>query len=118
MTVWDAGAMSDYSDDTLDRYLAGSAEARRAYLEDPIQHAQVELQRQLLDAAERAMTDEGVPEDARHRVVNRIVWGDPEGLVDVHAQRLAAMVAVQTAAAPPVGEYRLSSHPRIVGGDS
>ncbi|MFL6096097.1 MAG: hypothetical protein ACJ71Y_11665 [Blastococcus sp.] len=110
--------MSDYSDDALDRYIAGNAEARSAYLQDPVQHAQVELQRRLLDAAERAMDAEGVPEEARQRVVNRIVWGDPEGVVDVHAQRLAAVVAAQDATAPPVDEYRLSTRPRIVGGGS
>ncbi|HEY9410779.1 MAG TPA: hypothetical protein VIP77_14460 [Jiangellaceae bacterium] len=110
--------MSDYSDDALDRYLAGTAEARRAYLQDPVQHAQVELQRQLLDAADRAMGAEGVLEETRQRVVNRIVWGDPEGVVDVHAQRLAAMVAAQDATAPPVDTYRLSTRPRIVGDGS
>lgn len=97
--------MSDYSDDALDRYLDQNAEVRRAYLNDPVQHAQVELQRQVLDAADRAMAREGVPESARNRVVNRIVWGDPEGLVDVHAQRMDQV----RAAAPPVDEYRLST---------
>lgn len=118
VALWNAGGMSDYSDDTLDRYLAGHTEARRAYLEDPVQHAQIELQRRLLDATERAMQAEGMPEDARHRVVNRIVWGDPEGLIDVHAQRFAATVAAREACAPLVDEYRLSTRPRIVSGES
>lgn len=107
--------MSDYSDDTLDRYLDGNPEARRAYLEDPFQHGQIELQRQVLDAADRAMASEGIPEDVRNRVVNRIVWGEPEGLVDVHAQTTAQALV---ACAPPVGEYRLSTRPRVVGGPS
>jgi hypothetical protein len=101
--------MSDYSDDSLDRYLDGNAEAKRAYLEDPIQHAQIELQRQALDAADRAMASEGIPEDVRNRVVNRIVWGEPEGLVDVHAQRIDQAIAAYG---------RLSTRPRVVSGAS
>jgi len=110
--------MSDYSDDMLDRYLARSAESRRGYLEDPFQHAQAELLRRVLHSADSAMAEEGVPEDARNRVVNRIVWGDAEGLVDVHGQRVAEAVAVRDACAAPVDEYRRSTRPRTVGGDS
>lgn len=116
MILCHAGGMSDYSDDALDRYLARNAESRRVYLEDPFQHAQAELLRRVLQSAGDAMAEEGVPEEARNRVVNRIVWGDVEGLVDVHGQRVAAAEAARDACAAPVDEYRMSTRPRIVGG--
>lgn len=34
----------------------------------------------LMRGAEEAMRDEGVAPETRERVVNRLVWGDPEGL--------------------------------------
>jgi hypothetical protein len=78
--------MSEFTEDTLGRYLDQQPGMRKVLLTDPMQHAQAEQLRQTLAAADRAMADEGVPEAVRRRVVNRIVWGEPEGLVDVHAQ--------------------------------
>lgn len=78
--------MSDFTDDTLGRYLDQQPGMREALLHDVVQHRQAEQLRQTLAAVERAMADEGVTNDARRRVINRIVWGEPEGLVDVHAQ--------------------------------
>lgn len=78
--------MSESTDRTLGRWLDQQPGMRQALLEDPVQHAQSELMRRTLDAADRAMADEDVPEEVRRRVVNRVVWGEPEGLVDVHAQ--------------------------------
>jgi hypothetical protein len=108
--------MSDFTDGTLGRYLDQQPGMREVLHTDPVQHAQTELMRQLLDGTERAMADEGVPEEARCRVVNRIVWGEPEGLVDVHAQRRAAQERAAAAYDYPVDEYRLSSRPGVVGG--
>lgn len=108
--------MSDFTDDTLGRYLEQQPGMREALHTDPVQHAQTELTRQLLDAAERAMTDEGVPDEVQRRVLKRIVWGEPEGLVDVHGQRRAAQERVAAACDYPVDEYRLSSRPGVVGG--
>jgi hypothetical protein len=34
----------------------------------------------LVRGAETAMKDEGIAPAVRERVVNRLVWGDPEGL--------------------------------------
>ncbi|MFF7881021.1 hypothetical protein ACH40F_07915 [Streptomyces sp. NPDC020794] len=78
--------MSESTDDLLGRYLDQQPGMRQALLEDPVQHAQAEMMRQLLNHAERAMADEGIPPEVRRRVVNRIVWGEPEGYVDVRAR--------------------------------
>lgn len=78
--------MSESTDRSFGRWLDQQPGMRQALLEDPVQHAQTELMRRTLDATDRAMADEGVPEETRRRVVNRIVWGEPEGLVDVHAK--------------------------------
>jgi hypothetical protein len=78
--------MSEFTDDTLDRYLDQQPGMRRALLNDPVQCAQTEVLRRTLVALERAMVDEGVDEEARRRVVNRVVWGDPDGLRDTHAE--------------------------------
>jgi hypothetical protein len=108
--------MSDFTDGTLGRYLEQQPGMREALHVDPLQHAQTELMRQLLDGAERAMADEGVPEEARRRVINRVVWGEPEGLIDVHAQRREAQERAAATWSPPVDEYRLSSRPGFVFG--
>ena len=78
--------MSDYTDDVLNRYLGQLPGMREALLTDPVQKMQVESLRQTLTMLERALAEEGIPDEVQRRVVNRIVWGDPEGLVDVHAQ--------------------------------
>lgn len=78
--------MSEFTDGILGRYLDQQPGMREAILRDPVQHQQAEQLRQTLAAVERAMADEGVPDDARRRVINRAVWGEPEGRVDVHAQ--------------------------------
>jgi hypothetical protein len=78
--------VSDFSDETLGRYLGQQPGMREAFHTDPLQHAQVEWMRQILAAAERAMADEGVPDETRRRVINRIVWGEPEGQIDMHAR--------------------------------
>jgi hypothetical protein len=110
--------MSDYSDDTLGRYLDQQPGMREVLHTDPVQHAHVELMRQMLDAADRAMADEGVPGEARRRVVNRMVWGEPEGRIDARTQRREAQERAAAAYDFPVGEYRLSTRPRVVGGGS
>jgi hypothetical protein len=92
--------VSEFTDDTLGRYLDQQGGMRRALLEDPVQHAQTEQMRALLDVAERAMATEGVSEDARRRVVNRIVWGEPEGRVDVYEERRRQAMAVSGSLQP------------------
>lgn len=86
--------MSDFTDDTLDRYLDQQPSMREALLRDPLQRAQTEHLRTLLDAAARAMAAEGVSEDAQRRVVNRIVWGGPEGRIDEHGKRFTLLTTL------------------------
>lgn len=78
--------MSEFTDDTVGRYIGQDPEQRKEYALDPAAHMRIEVLRQTLDAVERAMTYEDVPEESRRRVINRVVWGEPEGRVDVHAQ--------------------------------
>lgn len=78
--------MSESTDSIVNRYLARQPGMREALLTDPVQHMQVEALRQTLAMVERALIQEGVPDDVRRRVINRVVWGEPEGHVDVHAQ--------------------------------
>lgn len=78
--------MSEFIDDTLGRYLDQQPGMRQALLTDPVQKMQAEVLRQTLSMVERALVDEGVPDDVRRRVINRVVWGEPEGSVDVHAR--------------------------------
>lgn len=78
--------MSDFTDAAIGRYVGQDPERRKAYALDPAAHMRIEALRQTLDAVERAMADEGVTEKARRRVINRVVWGEPEGLVDVYGQ--------------------------------
>lgn len=78
--------MSEFTDDALGRYLDQQPGMREALLTDPVQKMQAEALRQTLSMVERALTDEGVPDDVRRRVINRVVWGEPEGFVDVHAR--------------------------------
>ena len=78
--------MSDHTDEVLNRYLGQQPRMREAFLTDPVQHSQVEGLRQTLAMMERALADEGIPDETARRVINRIVWGEPEGYVDVHAR--------------------------------
>lgn len=87
--------MSQHTDDVLSRYLDQQPGMRRALLEDPVQCAQTEVMRRMLVAMERAMADEGVNEEARQRVVNRVIWGEPDGLRDTHAEMRSRVAAFQ-----------------------
>lgn len=78
--------MSEFTDDTLNRYLAQQPGMRQALLTDPAQHMQIEALRRTLRMVERALADEGLPDDVQRRVVNRVIWGEPEGYVDVRAR--------------------------------
>jgi hypothetical protein len=78
--------MSEFVDDVLGRYLDQQPGMREALLNDPAQKVQIEALRQALTMVERALADEGLPDEVRRRVINRVIWGDPDGFVDVHAQ--------------------------------
>ncbi|MFE2712243.1 hypothetical protein ACFXKI_09695 [Streptomyces mirabilis] len=93
--------MSEFADATLGQYIDRQPGMRAALLHDPVQKAQIEALRQTLTMMDRALADESVPEETRRRVINRIVWGDPEGLVDVHAQMLNVRKQMLAADLPP-----------------
>ena len=93
--------MSEFTADTLGRYLDQQPGMRRVLLTDPMQKAQVEALRRTLSMVERALADEGVPDDVRRRVINRVVWGEPEGHVDVHAQMASVREQMLAADLPP-----------------
>lgn len=87
--------MSELTDGVLGRYLDTEPGLRARILRDPVEHARVESMRRYLDVTEGALSGEGVPEGVRRRVLNRIVWGDPEEPFTSHAERRArAMMAV------------------------
>lgn len=48
----------------------------------PVQQAKIDTIRGAVDAYERAMADEGVPADVRHRVAMRVLYGGPESPFD------------------------------------
>lgn len=85
--------MSDFTDDTLGRYLDQQPNMREALLNDPLQQAQMEWMRRFLSMTERAMADEDIPREVRRRAINRVVWGEPEGHVDVHARIREQVIA-------------------------
>ncbi len=93
--------MSEHIDDVLGRYLDHQPGMREALLHDPVQKAQIESLRQTLTMMERALADEGVAPEVARRVINRIVWGDPEGRTDVHAQMASLRKQMLTADLPP-----------------
>lgn len=89
--------MSGLSDESIGRYIDHSAQRRTAYRNDPQAHFETEMLRMILDSADRAMADEEVPEEARRRVINRVVWGDPDGVTDAHARNTALARALAAA---------------------
>jgi hypothetical protein len=93
--------MSEHTDDVLSRYLSLQPGMREALLTDPVQKAQIESLRQTLTMMERALADEGIAPEVAHRVINRIVWGDPEGHVDAHAQMARLRKQMLAADLPP-----------------
>ena len=86
--------MSEFVDLTVARYMERDRDTARAYHLDPQVHADVERLRQYVDATERAMADEGVPRQARERVINRIVFGEPEDRDAVYVTRREQMQAM------------------------
>lgn len=93
--------MSEFVGDALSRYLNQQPGMREALLHDPVQKMQAEMLRRTLTMVERALTDEGVPDDVRRRVINRVIWGEPEGHVDVHAQMAGVREQMLAADLPP-----------------
>ncbi|NUS79166.1 MAG: hypothetical protein HOV70_23610 [Streptomyces sp.] len=93
--------MSEFVDDVVGGYVDAQPGMRAALSDDPVQQAQIESLRQALAMVERALVDEGVSEDVRRRVINRVVWGEPDGRVDVHAEMLGLRKQMLAADLPP-----------------
>jgi hypothetical protein len=93
--------MSEFADDVIARYVDLQPGLREALLHDPMQTAQIESLRQTLTMVERALADEGVPDEVRRRVINRTVWGDPEGPAGVHARMMEMRKHVLASDLPP-----------------
>ena len=97
--------MSEFTDDTIGRYIDQRPGLRETLLHDVVQHREAEQLRQTLAAVERAMVEERVPEEARRRVINRMVWGEPEGLVDVHTKVREQTIAAYDALPFPAEKW-------------
>jgi hypothetical protein len=93
--------MGEFVGDALSRYLDRQPGMREALLHDPVQNMQAEMLRQTLTMVERALTDEGVPDEVRRRVINRVIWGEPEGRIDAHAQMARVRKQMLAADLPP-----------------
>ncbi|WP_435279156.1 hypothetical protein [Streptomyces sp. 1222.5] len=93
--------MSEHADATLREYVNRQPELRVALLHDPLRKAQIETLRQTLATVEQALADEGLPDETQRRVINRIVWGNPEGLADVHAQMMSVRKQMLLTDLPP-----------------
>lgn len=93
--------MSGFAEEVLRHYVDQQPGLREALPHDPVQQAQIEALRQTLTMMERALADEGIPAEVGRRVANRMIWGHPEGLVDVHAQMLRMRKQILAADLPP-----------------
>lgn len=97
--------MTDFTDDTVHRYLEQNPGLRDSSALDPATHHHIELMSRTLDAADRAMAEEGVPDGIRRRVLNRVVWGDPEGKVDVYAKAVEQTFLAARACMPDMRHF-------------
>lgn len=80
--------MSDLVNQIIDDYISDDPERERAHHMDPQAHFQTEVNRRTLTAVDRALCSEGLPPQARLRVLNYVVWGNVEGRRDQHREAL------------------------------
>lgn len=78
------------ADDVMRYYLLCARELGLEYENDPMHHMWVEVLRLALTLAEGAMTEEGLDEAARGRVLNTVIWGHPNSTEE--ARRMAHRV--------------------------
>ena len=96
--------MSEFTDLAMARYMEQDRETAHAYHLDPQVHAEVERLRQFVDATERAMADERVSKQVRERIINRVVFGDPEGRDAVYVTRRERAQAMAKMQMPPTAD--------------
>lgn len=65
------------------------------YLTDPGYYAEVERLRGLLRRLGEAMADEGISHPIQERIINRLLYGHPDG-ARARAERIEAEQALQT----------------------
>jgi hypothetical protein len=65
-------------DKLINQWLYRMPDAAQAYRHDAMYHAQIKWLRRLMVAADMAMEAEGVPEQARDRVVRSLILGAPD----------------------------------------
>lgn len=70
--------MSEFTDSLITQHLGRHQDQWEDYLRDSAFHHQTELLRRLLETAEQAMEREGIPAESRRRVLETIVFGDPD----------------------------------------
>lgn len=70
--------MSEFTDSLITQHLGRHQDRWEDYLKDSAFHHETELLRRLLETTERAMEREGIPAEVRHRVLETIVFGDPD----------------------------------------
>jgi hypothetical protein len=65
--------------EAVDRYARRMGITQRTTeAQDPIYHFQWEHLRRVLETADMAMEDEGIPEESRSRVIRTILYGSPD----------------------------------------
>jgi hypothetical protein len=82
--------------------------AREAYMTDPVTHYARSMMRHLLAIAEIAMRTEGIPSDARFRILMTMAVGQPSTPVDAELRmetqkKLLAAQGAGTPWLPPFG---------------
>lgn len=70
--------MSEFTDGLITQHLGRHQDRWEDYLKDSAFHHETELLRRLLETTERAMEREGIAAEARRRVLETIVFGDPD----------------------------------------
>ena len=69
--------MSEFTDGLIAQHLGRHQDRWEDYLKDSAFHHETELLRRLLETTERAMECEGIAAESRRRVLEAIVFGDP-----------------------------------------
>lgn len=70
--------MSEFTDSLITQHLNQTPSLRDAYHHDAPTYHQVNLMRRMLETTERAMEREGIAAESRKRVLETIVYGDPD----------------------------------------
>jgi hypothetical protein len=82
---------------------------------DPWHRAQLEVIRSMTQVYEDAMRYEDIDHRVRRRVLNRVLYGDPTGLEDIHRKELELLLESAILRTPPrpiyFNPYSFPFHP-------